>query len=89
MTRRSFMKGLLAFPVGLALGVKAVPAFNWKTASTILVSRSPMGVPRPMTATDILYWRHERMQRMENIRKSLAEAYFAPNPMFESLKRSS
>lgn len=86
MKRRSFLKGLLALPSGLVLGIKLPPRFNWKTASTILVSRSLTGVPRPMTATDILR-KHEEMRA--GIKKAFAKTYFAPNPMFESLRKKS
>ena len=91
MTRRSFIKGLLALPAGLMLGVKG-PDYDscFKVREWVEPVEGSQGfwdVPlraglkgRPLKSTD-----YEAACK-ESQRRFMTETYFAPSPMFESLE---
>ena len=82
MTRRSFIKGLLALPLGLALGVKAAkPLYDWKTysATMVLEKRAQAEEYWGMPITEHL----AAMQKEMN--EKLKEVYFSPGPTWNNL----
>ena len=91
MTRRSFIKGLLALPVGLSFRVlvfqpEFLPVKEWVQDGE---SHGFYDVPQRNGQKGWKLKSTDYESACAESRQRAIEAYFAPNPMFESLRRSS